>query len=116
MSSPLEGWDLKRYRGILCERASRLKRDPRVRVAFDESDLTQDILVNALKAEQMPEGLTDDEKRLSWLLAIQDSALIDLQRKQDLQSLRQALQESARDAVRLALGAGCRAERGRETP
>jgi RNA polymerase sigma factor (sigma-70 family) len=113
MSSPLVGWDLDRYRKALRERASRLRSDPRVQVRFDESDLTNETLLNALKAEQVPEGLTDDQTRLAWLAVIQDHTLIDLHRKQfaakrdvrrerDLQSLRQALQESSIDQAELA--------------
>jgi RNA polymerase sigma factor (sigma-70 family) len=114
MASPLDDWDLKRYREILRERASRLRRDPRVQVRFDESDLTNETLLNALKTPQPPEGLTDDEKRLRWLAVIQDNTLIDLYRKQfaakrdvrreqNFQSLQEALRESSIDQARLAV-------------
>jgi RNA polymerase sigma factor (sigma-70 family) len=114
MPSPLDDWDLGRYRTILRERAARLHRDPRVRVRFDESDLTNETLRNALKAKQVPEGLTDDARRLAWLAAIQDRTLIDLYRKQfaakrdvrrerDLQSLQRALHDSSVVEAQLAL-------------
>jgi RNA polymerase sigma factor (sigma-70 family) len=114
MSSPLEGWDLERYRIVLRERAVRLHRDRRVQVRFDESDLTNETLLNALKAKQVPAGLDDDNKRLAWLATIQDHTLIDLFRKQfagkrdvrrerDLQSLQQALRDSSILHVQLAI-------------
>ncbi len=114
MPSPLEEWDLEKFRLALRERASRLRHDPRVRVRFDESDLTQETLRNALKARQIPEGLTDDNKKLAWLMAIQDTTLIDLHRKQfaakrdvrrerDLQSLRKALRDSSIQEAHLAI-------------
>jgi RNA polymerase sigma factor (sigma-70 family) len=112
MAPPLDGWDLQRYRAVLRQRASWLLRDPRVQVRFDESDLTNETLLNAVKAEQVPEGLDDDRARLAWLAAIQDHVLIDLHRRQfaakrdvrreqSLQSLREALQESSIDQMQL---------------
>jgi RNA polymerase sigma factor (sigma-70 family) len=110
MAPPLDGWDLQRYRTVLRQRANWLLRDPRVQVRFDESDLTNEALLKAVKAEQVPAGLDDDRARLAWLAAIQDNVLIDLHRKQfaakrdvrreqSLQSLRQALQESSIDQM-----------------
>jgi RNA polymerase sigma-70 factor, ECF subfamily len=105
MSSPLDSWDWEHYRQALRERASRLKRDPRVWVRFDESDLANETVLKTLKAKEIPEDLTDDQKRLRWLAVIQDHVLIDMYRKvtsgkDDVrreQALRQALQDSAID-------------------
>ena len=113
MPSRLEDWDLERYRRLLRERAARLKRDPRVRVRFDESDLTQETLQNAVEAKQIPEGMSEEQK-LNWLAAIQNHTLIDLyrqqfaakrdvRREQDLQSLQEALQASSIDQAQLAV-------------
>lgn len=114
MASPLDDWDLERYRAILRERASRLRQDPRIRVRFDESDLTNETLLNAVKVHHLPEDLVGDERRLAWLAVIQDNTLIDLHRKQfaakrdvrrerDMQSLQQALRESSINEARLAV-------------
>jgi RNA polymerase sigma factor (sigma-70 family) len=112
MPSPVEGWDLERYRRVLRDRASRLKSDARVRVRFDESDLTNETLLHALRARRVPEGLADDHTRLAWLAVIQDHVLIDLYRKhtagvrsvrreQGLSALRRALEESSIDQAQL---------------
>lgn len=114
MASPLDDWDLERYRAILRERASRLRRDPRIRVRFDESDLTNETLLNAVKVDHLPTELASDERRLAWLAVIQDNTLIDLHRKQfaakrdvrrerDMQSLQKALRESSINEARLAV-------------
>jgi len=103
----LEGWDLERYRRHLRERASKLRRDPRVMVRFDESDLVQETLLHAAEAQE-PDCGTNDRARIAWLEKIQDNLLIDkhrehfakvrdVRRDQHEQSLRQALHESAID-------------------
>jgi RNA polymerase sigma-70 factor (subfamily 1) len=104
----LSGWNLERYRSLLRTQAKKLRIDPRVRVRFDESDLVQKTFERACDpTTPLCRGQSDGE-RLQWLLAIERNILFDNydheqaqkrdarrdQREQDLQGLRQALDDS----------------------
>jgi RNA polymerase sigma-70 factor (ECF subfamily) len=106
----LEGWDLAGYREHLRERAKRLRKDSRVKVRFDESDLVQETFNRALGADKAPATEAGPKVHLAWLEAIQDHLLIDkhrehyagkrdVRREEDFQSLQDALRESTIDGV-----------------
>ncbi len=114
MSSPINHWDWVRLRKKLRKRTSKLRRDSRVQVRFDESDLTSETVKKALETGQVPDGLNDETSQLRWLAVIQDNVLTDLyrmatagkrdvRREQDLQALRQALHDSSIDQAELAV-------------
>lgn len=101
----LEGWDLERYRRLLRRRAEELRVHPGVAVRVDVSDLVQATFEQALRPEAPACTGDSDAQRLGWLQAIQDNLLVDMHRRhfaqkrdirreQDLQRLRQALQQT----------------------
>jgi RNA polymerase sigma factor (sigma-70 family) len=106
--SPLEGWDLNKYRAALRKRAEVLQIDGRVQVRFDESDLVQETLMRAADPGRAPcEGETDGQ-RLAWLYVIQERVLWDkydeqfagkrdARREVDVAAMRAALLESTAD-------------------
>lgn len=117
MTPPFEEWNLDHCRQVLRRRADRVLRDPGVKMTFDASDLVQETLLKATKAAEegtIPEDLTDERKRLAWLLVVQGNALIDMQRRQnagkrgggqpdDLQALQRSLRDSAIDVADVAI-------------
>lgn len=72
----LSGWDLAFFRHRLRERAERIKRDPRLRVRTDESDLVQETLRRAVESSEPCRGQSV-AKRLAWFFKIQDRVVID---------------------------------------
>jgi RNA polymerase sigma factor (sigma-70 family) len=108
--SPLEGWDLDRYRAILRQRAETLRIDPRIQVRFDESDLVQETLLRTADPVRPPCGGGTDGERLAWLFAVQERLLLDKydeqfaqkrdpRREVDIASMQRAFSESTADYI-----------------
>ena len=113
----LEGWDLDQYRIALRQRAETLKIDPRVQVRFDESDLVQETLMKALKADQAACTGSTHGERIAWLFAIQENLLRDKydeqfakkrdpRREVDVAAMQRAFVDSTADFISQGQAAG----------
>lgn len=92
----LDGWDLEAYRDFLRNRARSLSLNPRLRRRFDESDVVQDTMLQAIRTKS---DCNDKEKRLAWLAAIQNNVIIDKIREHEAQQRDLGREEDLRAAV-----------------
>ena len=95
--SPSNDWQLENYRPLLRILARGCKRDPAVRVRFDESDLVHEVLLRAQAHLDQFNG--PPEARVGWLKQILTRTFLDLLDRERRQKRNPAQEQSCWAAV-----------------